>query len=108
MTYLYTANLSKNINYSYLLRKHKLIVKAVKCNVGVSSVDFLGFKISTEGNHTQGRVVDAVSDWPTPKSISEVRHFIGLTDVYRTFVKNFAEIAQPVTDLLRDKKFTWE
>lgn len=50
---------------------------------------------------------DAVTEWPVPKSITEIRQFIGLGNFYRGFVQIYANIAQPITDLLQKIKFEW-
>ena len=48
--------------------------------------------------------IEAVIDWPRPTTITEVRNFLGLTDYYKRFVKNFFKIAVPLTKLTKKKK----
>ena len=53
--------------------------------------------------------VDAVSSWPIPMYVQEVQGFLGLANFYRRFVKGFAVIVKPLTNLMRkDKDFTWQ
>ena len=49
-----------------------------------------------------------ILEWPTPKTVKEVRSFLGFVNFYRQFIKNFSHLAHPLNDLLkRDKKFIW-
>ena len=64
--------------------------------------------ISTEGVSTDEAKTSAVRDWPTPTSVHDVQAFLGLCNYYRRFVRNFAEISTPLTNLLhKEKTFTW-
>ena len=49
--------------------------------------------------------VKAIQDWPTPKSVSEVKSFYELVSFYRRFVKDFNNIAAPLTEIV--KKVYW-
>ena len=64
--------------------------------------------VSAEGVKVAVDKADAVSSWPLPTCVWEVQGFLGLANFYWRFVKGFAVIAKPLTDLMRkDKAFTW-
>ncbi|XP_073031312.1 uncharacterized protein [Primulina eburnea] len=53
--------------------------------------------------------VEAVRDWPVPKSVTEIRSFLGLAGYYRNFIQGFSSIAVPMTALTKkNAKFVWE
>ena len=80
-------------------------MKAEKCAFHVSSVTFLGSVISAEGNKMDPAKVQAVSDWPVPKSRVELQRFLGFANFYRRFIRNFGQVAAPLTALTSVKTF---
>lgn len=91
-----------------ILKANKLYAKRSKCHIEVQEVEFfLGFNISQDGVKMQTRLLDAMLDWPMPKSWQDVQRFLGLANFYSRFVKDFARIFQPISDLVRKKYFVW-
>jgi hypothetical protein len=47
-------------------------------------------------------------DWKSPRSVTQIRSFLGLAGYYHRFIPNFSKIAKPMTKLLeKDAKFKW-
>ena len=91
-----------------ILRKSQLYAKKSKCTFFVDKVAYLGFIVSKDGLSLDPAKVEAVVSWPRPRSISEVRGFLGLTGWCRVFVKNYALIYGPLTELTKkDEAFIW-
>ena len=83
-------------------------IKEKKCALFLPEVEFLGHVVSADGVKVAVDKVDAVSFWSTPICVREVQGFLGLANSYRRFMKGFAAIAKPLTNLTRkDKDFTW-
>ena len=74
----------------------------------MDKVVFLGYVVSAKGIEVDEEKVKAIEEWPTPKSIIEVRSFHGLTSFYRQFVKDFSTLATPLTEIVKKSMgFKW-
>ncbi|KAJ1687481.1 hypothetical protein LUZ63_018871 [Rhynchospora breviuscula] len=90
-----------------LLLKHQLYAKRSKCAFGMKKIEYLGHIISHEGVATDHKKVEAMIGWPKPKSVRELRGFLGLTGYYRRFIKNYGVISKPLTNQLKKNSFGW-
>jgi len=61
-----------------MLREKQLYGKLSKCAFWIESIDFLGHIILGQGLSVDPKKVEPVEKWPTPKSVTEVRLFLGL------------------------------
>jgi len=89
------------------LEKNDLFVKPEKCKWKVREVEFLGVVIDLKRVEMQKEKVEIVLNWPTSRNIKEVQKFLGLTNYYRKFIKNFARITAPLHVLVR-KEQKWK
>ena len=85
-----------------------LKLKPSKCKFIRQTVEFLGHVLTPMGIRPNPDRVGAVQNFPRPKSVREVRQFLGLASYYRRFVKGFATLAQPLHSLTKaNSRFNW-
>jgi hypothetical protein len=90
------------------LRDHQLYAKFTKCEFWLTKVQFLGHVVSSEGIFVDPSKVREVLDCKPPRTVHQVRSFLGLGGYYRKFIPNFFKIAKPITDLLKkEEKLVW-
>lgn len=90
-----------------VLQENQLYIKKSKCAFGVESVAYLGHVVSAEGVAMDDTKVQAVRDWPCPRTVRALRGFLGLAGYYRRFIQSYGEIAAPLTKLLKKEGFLW-
>lgn len=96
------------IEVANILRKSGLTLNISKCKWCLKEVRYLGYVIGNGVIKTDADKILAIRDLPPPKSVREVRKFIGLASWYRRFVDNFSELTAPISDLTKKSKtFTW-
>jgi len=88
------------------LEENDLYVKLEKCIWKVREVGFLGVVIGPNGIKMEKKKIDGVLSWPEPKNVKDIKKFLGLTNYYRRFIKNFAQVARPMNVLTR-KDVKW-
>ena len=91
-----------------ILRAQKLYAKESKCEFFRPQVEFLGHIIGRDGLRMMNDKVQAISSWPTPTTVTQVRAFLGTIGFYRKFIRDFSAIATPLSDLTKtDAKWSW-
>lgn len=81
------------------IRKSKFCLKQVK---------YLGYVVGHGTLQTDPDKVSAIVEFPAPKTVKQLRRFLGLAGWYRRFISNFAEVSSPLTELLKKKRtFDW-
>ncbi len=90
------------------LAQANLTLSPKKCEFGKKSIRYLGHILSEKGITPNPDRTAAIDNYPVPKKPQHIRRFTGMTGFYRRFIPRYAEIANPLTDLLKkDTKFKW-
>ncbi|KAJ3533991.1 hypothetical protein NMY22_g7111 [Coprinellus aureogranulatus] len=90
------------------LRDNDLYLKPEKCEFAQEKVEYLGMviewgKISMDPNKVKG-----IKEWLTPKTVTELRSFLGFGNFYQRFIKKYSDITEPLNALLKkDQVFQW-
>ena len=82
------------------LEVHNLKLNSAKCEFFKEQVLYLGHVVSADGIQTDPLKIEAVINWPIPKSTKDVRKFLGFSGYFRRFVEGYASIVRPLNDLL--------
>ena len=92
-----------------ILREANLKLKPSKCQLLRRSVNFLGHVISSEGIAPNEEKIKAVSQWKAPKTLDELKQFLGFASYYRRYVKDFSTRSEPLNRLTRKKvTYHWD
>jgi len=82
-------------------RKHKLKFTRQKCNFAVQKIKLLGRILDEDGDHPDPNRIKSVQRYETLDSIHEVRSFLGFANTLRRYIKNFAAISRPLSNILK-------
>ena len=85
------------------LRTARLFTNAKKCEFDKSSVEYLGFIISSRGVQMNPKKLDTITNWPIPKTVKQIQSFLGFTNFYRRFIHHYADLAIPLNSLTAKK-----
>ena len=84
------------------LKAAGLKLKPSKCDLFKQQINYLGHVLSKVGLSTDSEKIKAVTEWPQPTTVTEVRSFLGFVSYYRRFIPNFSKVAKPLNKLLQN------
>ncbi|GJX77412.1 retrotransposon-related protein [Tanacetum coccineum] len=106
-----TFQATVNMLFIPYLRKFVIVffddILRSKCVFGAGELEYLGHIISARGVKMDPKKLLAVRDWPEPKNQRHVRGFLGLARYYRHFIRGYASLTAPLSDLLKHEGFKW-
>ncbi|MBW0502473.1 hypothetical protein O181_042188 [Austropuccinia psidii MF-1] len=81
------------------LRANNLFSKPSKCLFHVSSVEYLGYVVSSEGLKMDQEKVQQTLNWPPPRNLKALQSFLGFANFYRRFMKHYSKksVQSPVS-----------
>jgi len=91
-----------------IAEKHNLCFKQSKYDFNIEEIPILGLIIGRGHIQMENNKVKVVKEWKTPTKIKEVESFLGFTNFYRLFIKNFSHTTRPLNKLKKKKDWKWE
>lgn len=109
---IFSESMEDHIRHLHLvlerLRAHNLWVSVEKCRFAVPELEYLGHKVTADATYPLDRHSTKVQGFTVPKTVKQLRSFIGTASWLREYIPNFAELISPLTDLTKKgKKFRW-
>ncbi|GLI58974.1 hypothetical protein VaNZ11_000794 [Volvox africanus] len=89
-----------------VMKREQLFAKRAKCFWAQPQVEYLGHIVSATGIRMDPRKVAVVHEWPAPQNLTKLHQFLGLTNYFRKFIKNYSIITAPLTNLTKKGGFT--
>jgi len=90
------------------LRKANLKLKPSTVRLFQREISFLGHRVSEEGIAMEPLKIAEITDWPAPRSVKQVRQFLGLCSYYRKYVKDFSMYVAPLHELTKkEEPYVW-
>lgn len=99
------------------IASYGLKLKPKKCDLFMKEVVYFGRIVGRDGIRADPKKIEAVQSWPRPRTVKEVRQFIGFASYYREFMNDFAGVVEPMQKLIRGtgwgvgrgvQKITWD
>lgn len=78
-----------------------LRIQLDKCEFLQKQCEFLGHIVSEDGIKPNPNKIDKILAWPLPKTVKQIKGFLGILGYYRKFIKDFAKLTKPLTKCLK-------
>ena len=110
--FIFTRDLMINIHHEWRilqkLQDNDLFVKPEKCVFWQNKVEYLGMIIEEDKIGMDPVKLQGITDWPLPKTVKDVRSFLGFRNYYQKFIDRYGDLTTPLNELLRrEEKFEW-
>jgi hypothetical protein len=89
------------------LAKNELVISREKYVWAEKEVEFLGYIIASDGMRMAKNKTEAIQDWETPQSLSDVQSFLGFANFHRGFISGFSKVSHPLPELTKGDKKDW-
>lgn len=86
------------------LKRYGILINTTKCTLGQPEVTFLGYRVSGAGTKPLDSKVQAIQEFTVPKTVKELRRFLGMLNFYRRFIPKAAHLQAPLNSLLTGPK----
>ena len=103
---IYSVNIEEHLKHLHevflCLKAAGLNVKLSKVQFDTSQLSFLGHLISPEGVHLALLKTQSICEFPMPRKVKDIAHFLGMVNFFHNFILNFAQVAAPMKALCKN------
>ena len=85
------------------LKQYGVMLKVEKCEFGKEKINFLGYEVSTNGIKPTEERTEVISKYPKPKTVAELRRFLGMLNFYRSCLPRQAELQTELNKFLHNR-----
>ena len=109
---IFSKNMQEHVQHLELvfkkLAEYGLQIKPEKCKFALTEINLLGYVLNSQGLRANPEKTSAIYNMPPPRTVKQVRSFLGMTGYYRQCIQGYANLAQPLTELTKKhRRFHW-